>query len=118
MDETTTFPAQQPAAVGASTPLAGLAGLAFSKGHGTGNDFVLIADAGDAHEVTPEQVALLCDRHVGIGGDGLIRAVPSRFLPEGRALLEQDPAAEWFMDYRNGDGSLSEMCGNGVRVFV
>ena len=55
---------------------------------------------------------------MGIGGDGLIRAVPSRFLPEGRELLEQDPDAEWFMDYRNGDGSLSEMCGNGVRVFV
>lgn len=54
----------------------------------------------------------------GIGGDGLIRAVPSRYLPEGRDLLEQDASAEWFMDYRNGDGSLSEMCGNGVRVFV
>jgi len=95
-----------------------LAGLAFSKGHGTGNDFVLIADPHGALEVTAEQVAALCDRHRGIGGDGLIRAVPSRFLPEGTELLAEHPEAEWFMDYRNGDGSLSEMCGNGVRVFV
>ena len=118
MDETSAIPASQPATAFGSVTASSLAGLPFSKGHGTGNDFVLIADPGDAHEITPEQVAQLCDRHIGIGGDGLIRAVPSRFLPEGRILLEQDPDAEWFMDYRNGDGSLSEMCGNGVRVFV
>lgn len=118
MDQTAAVPAQQSAAAGAPVPTASLSGLAFSKGHGTGNDFVLIADPGDVHEISPEQVAQLCDRHRGIGGDGLIRAVPSRYLPEGRALLEQDDSAEWFMDYRNGDGSLSEMCGNGVRVFV
>ncbi|MDR6437444.1 diaminopimelate epimerase [Paenarthrobacter nicotinovorans] len=118
MDETSAVPASQPATAFGSVTASSLAGLPFSKGHGTGNDFVLIADPGDAHEITPEQVAQLCDRHIGIGGDGLIRAVPSRFLPEGRNLLEQDPDAEWFMDYRNGDGSLSEMCGNGVRVFV
>jgi diaminopimelate epimerase len=95
-----------------------LAGLRFSKGHGTGNDFVLIADPDGVHTIAADQVAALCDRHRGIGGDGLIRAVPSRFRPEGRELLEGFPDAEWFMDYRNGDGSLSEMCGNGVRVFV
>lgn len=95
-----------------------LGGLAFSKGHGTGNDFVLIADPEGVHTIDAEQVSDLCDRHHGIGGDGLIRAVPSRFLPEGRELLGVAPEAEWFMDYRNGDGSLSEMCGNGVRVFV
>lgn len=95
-----------------------LGGLRFSKGHGTGNDFVLVADPEGGHSIAPEQVAALCDRHRGIGGDGLIRAVPSRFLPEGRELLAAAPDAEWFMDYRNGDGSLSEMCGNGVRVFV
>ncbi|MFJ5955798.1 diaminopimelate epimerase [Paenarthrobacter sp. NPDC092416] len=118
MDETSAVPASQPAASVAPVAASSLAGLSFSKGHGTGNDFVLIADPGDVHEITPEQVAQLCDRHLGIGGDGLIRAVPSRFLAEGRELLEQDASAEWFMDYRNGDGSLSEMCGNGVRVFV
>jgi diaminopimelate epimerase len=118
MEQTAAVPAQQSAAAGATVSAASLSGLAFSKGHGTGNDFVLIADPGDVHEISPEQVAQLCDRHRGIGGDGLIRAVPSRYLPEGRDLLEQDASAEWFMDYRNGDGSLSEMCGNGVRVFV
>lgn len=102
----------------ASGTPAGLSGLPFSKGHGTGNDFVLIADPDDRHEISAGQVAFLCNRHLGIGADGLIRAVPSRYLPEGQKLLDVDPAAEWFMDYRNGDGSLSEMCGNGVRVFV
>ncbi|WP_026554084.1 diaminopimelate epimerase [Arthrobacter sp. 35W] len=101
-----------------STTLSNLSGLPFSKGHGTGNDFVLVADPDDVHHISPEQVAALCDRHRGIGADGLIRAVRSKDLPEGAALLETEPAAEWFMDYRNGDGSLSEMCGNGVRVFV
>ena len=86
-----------------------LGGLRFSKGHGTGNDFVLVADPEGEHTIAAEQVAALCDRHRGIGGDGLIRAVPSRFLPEGRELLAATPDAEWFMDYRNGDGSLSEM---------
>ncbi|ALE05346.1 diaminopimelate epimerase [Arthrobacter sp. ERGS1:01] len=104
----------------AHLPAAGtpLTGLRFSKGHGTGNDFVLVADPDGAHIITPEQVAGLCDRHRGIGGDGLIRAVRSQHVPEGLALLADHPDAEWFMDYRNGDGSLSEMCGNGVRVFV
>ena len=95
-----------------------VSGLRFSKGHGTGNDFVLVADPEDTHAIGPDQAAALCDRHRGIGADGLIRAVPSRFLPEGRELLVDAPDAEWFMDYRNADGSLSEMCGNGVRVFV
>src|SRR5687767_7997919 len=102
----------------AERPVSQLSGLRFSKGHGTGNDFVLIADPEGMHSISPEQVAGLCDRHRGIGGDGLIRAVPSRLLDEGRQILSVNPDAEWFMDYRNGDGSLSEMCGNGVRVFV
>lgn len=92
--------------------------LEYAKGHGTGNDFVMVADPEDILEITPEQVAAICNRHTGIGGDGLIRAVPSKYLAEGRAILEVQPLAEWFMDYRNADGSLSEMCGNGVRVFV
>lgn len=100
------------------TALSDLGGLRFAKGHGTGNDFVLVADPDGNRFISAEDVAALCDRHRGIGGDGLIRAVPSRFLLEGQTLLESSPDAEWFMDYRNGDGSLSEMCGNGVRVFV
>lgn len=102
----------------ATSPLDSLAGLPFAKGHGTGNDFVLVADPDGEREITALQAAGLCDRHLGIGADGLIRAVRSENLPEGRDLLAEDSEALWFMDYRNADGSVSEMCGNGVRVFV
>ena len=92
--------------------------VAFTKGHGTGNDFVIIADPDAAIELSREQVAALCDRHFGIGADGLLRVVRSAALPEGEAILAEEPDAEWFMDYRNADGSLAEMCGNGIRVFA
>lgn len=92
--------------------------LEYAKGHGTGNDFVMVADPEDLHQISAEQVAAICHRNTGVGGDGLIRAVPSKYLPEGREILETQPLAQWFMDYHNADGSLSEMCGNGVRVFV
>ena len=90
----------------------------FSKGHGTGNDFVMILDDSGSLDISPEQVRLLCDRHFGIGADGVIRVVPSKFIPEGALCLEEDDSAYWFMDYRNADGSVAEMCGNGVRVFA
>lgn len=92
--------------------------LAVTKGQGTGNDFVLFTDPEATVDLTPERIRGLCDRHVGIGADGVIRAVRSAALPEGRALLEEEPEAEWFMDYHNADGSVSEMCGNGIRVFA
>lgn len=92
--------------------------VAFTKGHGTGNDFVIIADPDGELDLDADQVAALCDRNFGIGADGLLRAVRSAHVPEGRALLAEEPAAEWFMDYRNADGSLAEMCGNGIRVFA
>ncbi|MDR2320842.1 MAG: diaminopimelate epimerase [Microbacterium sp.] len=92
--------------------------VAFTKGHGTGNDFVIIADPDGALELSADQVAALCDRHFGIGADGLLRVVRSRALAEGAAALAENPDAEWFMDYRNADGSVAEMCGNGVRVFA
>lgn len=92
--------------------------LNFSKGHGTGNDFVLVADPDGALDLTAAQIATLCDRHFGIGADGFIRVVRSANLAAGAASLDEDPAAEWFMDYRNADGSVAEMCGNGVRVFA
>lgn len=98
--------------------LARLAPLAFAKGHGTGNDFVLVADPETVQEISADDVAALCDRHRGIGGDGLIRAVRTRDVPDAAALHAEHPEAEWFMDYRNGDGSIAEMCGNGVRAFV
>ncbi|MCH4249956.1 MAG: diaminopimelate epimerase [Microbacteriaceae bacterium] len=90
----------------------------FSKGHGTGNDFILVDDPNGALQLTPEVVAGWCDRHTGIGADGLIRVVRSSRLPDGAAALAEDSEAEWFMDYRNADGSVAEMCGNGVRVFA
>lgn len=90
----------------------------FTKGQATGNDFVLVADPEGTAPLSPTQIAALCDRHFGVGADGLIRAVRSEHLPEGAAALAEDPDATWFMDYANGDGSVSEMCGNGVRAYV
>lgn len=91
--------------------------IPFTKGHGTGNDFVLFADPAGEIDLDADALAALADRHFGIGGDGVIRAVRSAHLPEGAAALEEDPAAEWFMDYHNADGSPAEMCGNGIRVY-
>jgi diaminopimelate epimerase len=83
------------------------------KGHGTENDFVLLPDHdGTIHGgLDGAFVAALCDRRRGIGADGVIRVIRSE-------ALDVETDAEWFMDYRNADGSLSEMCGNGVRVFA
>jgi diaminopimelate epimerase len=90
--------------------------LAFTKGHGTGNDFVLYADPSGDRPLTEELAAALADRHFGVGGDGVIRAVRSAAIEDGAAARSE--GVEWFMDYRNSDGSLAEMCGNGIRVFV
>ena len=92
--------------------------LHFTKGHGTGNDFVLFADPDGLIDLSPQQLAAIADRHFGVGGDGVIRAVRSRSLPDGAAALAEDDSAEWFMDYHNADGSPSEMCGNGIRVYA
>ncbi|WP_406103549.1 diaminopimelate epimerase [Streptomyces sp. NBC_01003] len=89
--------------------------IAFLKGHGTENDFVIVPDPENALELPPAAVAALCDRRAGIGGDGLLHVVRSAAHPDARHLASE---AEWFMDYRNGDGSVAEMCGNGVRVFA
>lgn len=92
--------------------------LPFTKGHGTGNDFVLYSDPDGNSPLTAEQITAICDRHFGVGADGVIRAVRSRSLDAGAAALAEDENAEWFMDYHNADGSIAEMCGNGIRVFV
>lgn len=78
--------------------------LPFTKGHGTGNDFVLLPDPDGHISVTPQAVRAVCDRRFGVGGDGLIRVVMQ--------------GTRWFMDYHNADGSIGEMCGNGARVFA
>jgi len=92
--------------------------IEVTKGHGTQNDFVLIDDRTDRIELSPELVRALTDRRAGVGADGVLRLVPSASLPEGERVLAEDASATWFMDYRNADGSVAEMCGNGVRVFV
>jgi diaminopimelate epimerase len=90
--------------------------IAFTKGQGTGNDFVIVADPDGELEITAAQVAALCDRRFGIGGDGVLRVVRSAALGDGAGAASE--GAEWFMDYRNADGSIAEMCGNGIRVFA
>lgn len=90
-------------------------GIEFLKGHGTENDFVLLPDPTGALELTPSRVRALCDRHRGLGADGVLRVVP------GALVTDAPPGSspeDWFMDYRNADGSLAELCGNGVRVFA
>jgi diaminopimelate epimerase len=79
--------------------------ISFVKGHGTQNDFVVLLDPDGWHEPSEGQVRALCDRRRGLGADGVLRAVP-------------DPSGDWFMDYRNADGSVAEMCGNGARLFA
>jgi diaminopimelate epimerase len=93
----------------------------FAKGHGTQNDFVLLPDPDARLTLTPAAVAALCDRRQGLGADGVLRVTTAagaqaagvfERLPEGVA------PGDWYMDYRNADGSIAQMCGNGVRVFA
>jgi diaminopimelate epimerase len=111
--------------------------MRFAKGHGTENDFVILVDPAGDRGLSPGLAARLCDRRAGIGADGVLRAVRTEALaagpgpgpagggsgggagPNGSAPGPQaGPAPEWFMDYRNHDGSTAEMCGNGIRVFA
>ena len=80
--------------------------MRFAKYQGTGNDFVMIADLDDRLKLTPELVKALCDRRFGIGADGVIRVAPGT------------DGGELFMDYVNSDGSVGEMCGNGIRCLA
>ena len=86
--------------------------MRFAKGHGTGNDFVILPDPAGELALPAGLAARLCDRRAGIGADGVLRVVRTARLPGA------DQDAEWFMDYRNADGSIAEMCGNGIRVFA
>ncbi|WP_018334602.1 diaminopimelate epimerase [Actinomycetospora chiangmaiensis] len=81
--------------------------MEYVLGHGTENDFVLLPDPDGRLDLGPAAVRALCHRRRGLGADGVLRVAPS-----------EDPGATWFMDYRNADGSIAEMCGNGVRVFA
>jgi diaminopimelate epimerase len=91
----------------------------FVKGHGTENDFVLLPDLAAGLDLTDERVRALCDRHRGLGADGVLRVLPTDRVTD--LLPDVDvtgSGSAWFMDYRNADGSIAEMCGNGVRVFA
>lgn len=81
--------------------------LEFVKLHGAGNDFVFFEDLDDKLSLSEEDVAFVCDRHFGVGADGVIIVKP----PTNRENAG-------FMDYRNADGSIAQMCGNGVRCFA
>jgi diaminopimelate epimerase len=91
--------------------------MRFAKGHGTENDFVILPDPDDLAGLSGTLAARLCDRHAGLGADGVLRVVRTAALAAGPAG-GPGPPAEWFMDYRNADGSVAEMCGNGLRVFT
>lgn len=106
--------------------------MRFAKGHATENDFVVLPDFEDDLALTPALVTRLCDRRAGLGADGVLRAVLAAAARTGGGTGTADgsgwpehgldgggePPAEWFMDYRNADGSAAEMCGNGIRVFA
>lgn len=89
--------------------------LAVTKGHGTQNDFVLVDDRTGELDLTGDLVRRLCDRRAGVGADGVIRLVGTRHVPDAP---DDARGTTWFMDYRNADGSVAQMCGNGVRVFA
>ena len=96
--------------------------IAFTKGHGTENDFVLLDDPDGQLDLSAQLVRQLADRRAGIGGDGVIRVVRTAHRGDSSSSEGADASGtevpEWFMDYWNADGSAAEMCGNGVRVFV
>ena len=98
--------------------------MRFAKGHGTENDFVILLDPEGSGGLTAGLTARLCDRRAGIGADGVLRAVRAAASGiAGRANGGPEAARGaggpgWFMDYRNADGSVAEMCGNGIRVFA
>ncbi len=93
----------------------------FWKGHGTQNDFLILDDPDVLLSLEPAAVAALCDRQQGIGADGLLRVARAGALVDAGVLdglADGIAPDDLFMDYRNGDGSTAEMCGNGVRVFA
>ncbi len=79
----------------------------FTKMNGAGNDFVLIDDRAQRLRFSRDQVVRICDRHRGIGADGLILLIPS-----------SSGKADWAWNFFNSDGSSGEMCGNGARCFA
>ncbi|MEB3983251.1 diaminopimelate epimerase [Mycobacterium sp. 663a-19] len=95
--------------------------MIFAKGHGTQNDFVLLPDVGAELSLTPARVAALCDRRRGLGADGVLRITTADAAVSAGVLARLPDGVEpsdWYMDYRNADGSTAQMCGNGARLFA
>lgn len=97
-----------------------MSSVEFAKGHGTGNDFVLLPDPDGELELSTAQIAKICDRRFGLGADGVLRVVRTERASSGPDgdIAAHPGAPRWFMDYRNADGSVAEMCGNGIRVYA
>ncbi len=95
--------------------------MIFAKGHGTENDFVVLPDIGARLDLTVPVVSALCDRQRGLGADGVLRVITAGGAVSA-GVLDRLPGGvtdgDWYMDYRNADGSVAQMCGNGVRVFA
>ncbi len=95
--------------------------MIFTKGHGTENDFLVLPDPAGRLDLNPAAVSALCDRRRGLGADGVLRVITAG-AAVGAGVLDRLPegvdGADWYMDYRNADGSVAQMCGNGVRVFA
>jgi diaminopimelate epimerase len=93
----------------------------FAKGHGTQNDFVLLPDVDARLDLQPSAVISLCDRRRGLGADGVLRITTAEAVIAA-GVLDRLPEGvspgDWYMDYRNADGSTAQMCGNGARVFA
>jgi diaminopimelate epimerase len=93
-------------------------------GHGTHNDFLIIFDEDDQLSISAAQVAAMCNRSTGIGATsssatkiGATSSSATKIGADGLIrILKSD--GKWFMDYRNSDGSIAEMCGNGIRVMA
>jgi diaminopimelate epimerase len=93
----------------------------FAKGHGTENDFVVLPDLGGQLDLNPAVISALCDRQRGLGADGVLRVITAAAAVDAGILVGPPDGVDgddWFMDYRNADGSVAQMCGNGVRVFT
>jgi diaminopimelate epimerase len=83
--------------------------MRLTKHHGLGNDFLVLLDRSRDHQLSPDQVRALCDRHRGVGADGLLRAT----LP-----ATDNVGADAVMELYNADGSRAEMSGNGIRCLA
>ncbi|MGO1544753.1 MAG: diaminopimelate epimerase [Gulosibacter sp.] len=92
--------------------------IEFTKVEVLGNDLLVIVDPEDAQQLASPDIARLCDRHLGVGADGVVRMLRSARIPEGQRVLETAPEAEWFMDYATSTGATEAFSANGLRAMA